>query len=511
MSTKKESGVVYLIGAGPGDADLISVKGAEILKKADVVIYDYLVNEKLLDYCKEECEKIYVGKKAKDHTLTQDEINELLVKKTQADKTVARLKGGDPFVFGRGGEEAFFLSKNNIKFEIIPGVTASIAASAYAGIPFTHRGLASTATMITGHEDPTKENGQIEWEYLAKLSGTLSFYMGMNNLEIITKKLIEFGKPEDTPAAIIRWGTLNKQETVTGELCTIAEIAKDEKITAPAIIIIGNVLSLRDDLRWFDNRPLFGKRIIVTRSRSQVSTLTKKLEELGTDVIEFPTIAIKPIKNNLELKKALENINKFSWIMFTSENSVNIFFENLLISDYDIRILKDIKIAVIGGQTGEALLKFGIKADLIPDKFTSEGIIEKIRKLNLSLENKEILIPGSEIARSYLPEALAQMGAKITTITLYNNEIPEYEKKEIDKIFNRKIDLVTFTSSSTVTNFVDIMKSYSNERVLKEIRGASIGPITSETAKGQGIKIGLEAETHTIECLVDTIKDYFIK
>lgn len=511
MNIKKQSGFVYLIGAGPGDAGLISVKGMEILKKSDVVIYDYLVNERLLNYCPDKCEKIYAGKKAKNHTLTQEEINKLLLKKTQKNKIITRLKGGDPFVFGRGGEEALYLSRNNIDFEIIPGITASIAASAYAGIPFTHRGLASTAVMITGHEDPTKENGRIEWEHIAKISGTLSFYMGINNLEMIANKLIEFGKPKDTPAAIIRWGTLNGQETFTGKLGTIAETAKDKNITAPAIIIIGKTVNLRDELRWFDKRPLFGIHIIVTRSRHQISKLTRKLEELGADVIELPTIEIEPIKNNSQLKKSFKNINNFSWIIFTSENSVNIFFENLLKTDHDVRILKGIKIVVIGRETGEALLRFGIKADFIPDRYTSEGIIEKFQTLTLNLDKQEVLIPGSEIAGSCLPDSLRKMGAKVTTITLYKNKTPEYEKKRINEIFKRKIDLVTFTSSSTVSNFFDIIKAADNLELLKEITGASIGPITSKTACEYGIKIGLEACTHTIECLVETIKDYFIK
>ncbi len=510
---------IYLIGAGPGDEGLITVKGVECLKKSDVVVYDYLVNKELLNFCSEECEKIYVGKKANQHTKSQTEINELLVNNAKNGKIVSRLKGGDPFIFGRGGEEALELANNNIEFEIVPGVTAGVAAAAYAGIPLTHRGIASNVSFITGHEMAGKLKADINWQVLAKDTGTLVFYMGVKNLPVITSKLIEYGKSPDTPAALIRWGTLQTQETLTGKLENIAQKVQDAAFKSPALIIVGEVVGLRDKLQWFDReldrgsdkKPLFGKKILITRSRSQASELSKQLKHLGAEVIEFPTIKIKEVSDFSLIDKLLTELNSFSRIIFTSANAVQIFFKRLLRLNLDSRSLKGIKIVVIGKGTENCILEYGIIPDLIPEKYTSEGIIQALKELKADYSNERILIPGSSISRDYLPEQLKILGAKVIKADLYDTLETEYSSEAIESVFLKLPDIVTFTSSSTVTNFVSILKKKKMNDYLNKLSGASIGPITTKTAKKLGINIKLEAVSHTIPGLVDSISEFFNK
>lgn len=505
--TKK--GKVYLIGAGPGDADLITVKGLEYLKIADVVVYDYLTNEELLKHCKADTEKIYAGKKASEHTLSQTEINELLVEKARQGLIVVRLKGGDPFIFGRGSEEAMELKNNNVEFEIIPGITAGIAAPSYAGIPITHRGYASSIAFITGHEDPSKIESDINWDKIATGIGTLVFYMGVANLAIIVSKLKEFGRTGNTPVALIRWGTRCFQQTITGDLDTIVKIAEENNFQPPAIIVVGEVVRLREKLKWFDIKPLFGKRIIVTRSRKQSSDLCKSLKNLGADVIEFPTIDIIPVKNFNMLDDSINNIGTFSWIIFTSVNGVEIFFKRLFESNYDSRILKNIKVAVIGTETGKALKQYGIIPDLIPATFTSEGTVEAFRHIKDEVKEKKILLPCSAIARDIIPSELEKLGAIVKIVPIYENVIPEYSEENINSYFEHEFHLVTFTSSSTVLNLIEIFKKHKKEHLISTIKGASIGPVTTNTAKNNGINIVVEAKTQTIEGLTSSIIEYF--
>jgi uroporphyrinogen III methyltransferase/synthase len=503
--------MVYIVGAGPGDRKLITLKGFEVLKSADVVIYDYLVNSRLLELCKGDCERLYVGKKAGHHSLTQEDINTLLVEKATQGLTVVRLKGGDPFVFGRGGEEALELARRKIDFEIVPGVTAATAAAAYAGIPLTHRGLASSAVLVTGHEDPTKDRSDIPWKLLAQGRSTLVFYMGVRNLPEITEKLMEFGRPEHTPVALIRWGTLNSQETLTGTLSDIASKAEEADFQPPALIVVGEVVKMREELRWFDRLPLFGKKVVVTRSRNQQSRLTALLSRAGADVIEFPTIEIREIEDLSPLDRAIADLGRFSWLVFTSTNSVQFFFRRLMGLGYDARKLNGLRVAVIGRETGASLLEFGITPDLVPERYTSEGTLEVFRTRLEEVRDTDILYPASEIARDVLPEGLERLGARVTKVTLYRNLIPDYPVERVDEIFESEPDLVTFTSSSTVSNLVDILNSCGRSEYLIKIKGASIGPVTSAAAGENDISVVLEAHPHTIEDLAGAIEEYLSK
>jgi uroporphyrinogen III methyltransferase/synthase len=509
LNNRGLNGKVYLIGAGPGDVGLLTLKGAEYLSSADVIVYDYLSSNSLLSMSKDDSEHIYVGKKASDHTLTQEVINNLLVEKAREGKYVARLKGGDPYVFGRGGEEALALSDAGIEFEVVPGVTAGIAAAAYAGIPFTHRGITSTAGFITGHEMDGKNESSIDWESIAGL-GTLVFYMGVRNLPVIVSNLKKEGRSGTTPAAIVQWGTLTSQRSAEGTLDTIVDVVRQKKISTPALIVIGDVVNLRSKLNWFEKKPLFGKKIIVTRSRAQASSLSKELRELGAEVIEFPTIEISLIPDNSNLDRAIDSVSDYSWIIFTSVNSVEIFFKRVM-SIKDARILAGIKIAVIGSATAMSLNEYGIKADIIPEQFTSEGIVKALESYKAELKGKKVLIPGSLIARDLLPVSLTAMGALVEAVPVYENKTPEYTAEYIDSIFDKNLYLCTFTSSSTVTNFIDILKVNNRNKYISKINGASIGPVTSKTAKEAGINLSIEAGVHTIPSLVSEIVNKAIK
>ena len=508
-SRASSPGRVYLIGAGPGDEGLITVKGLEALKKAEVIVYDYHANRDLLKNCSEGSEEIYVGKTAGKHAFSQKEINRLLVSKAKEGKNVARLKGGDPFIFGRGGEEALELAENSIPFEIIPGITAAVAAAAYAGIPITQRGLTSSVALITGHEDPSKQESDLDWEKISTGVGTLVFYMGVKNLSYIVSRLIACGRPENTPAALIRWATLSCQETLTGRLNDIVSRAKEKDFRPPAIFVVGEVVGLRDKLSWFEKKPLYGRRIVVTRSRDRISDLSTRLRELGAQVIEFPTIEIKPVSDFRLLDQAIGEIESYSWLVFTSANGVEIFFARLLAAGHDSRILKGVRIAVIGRETGHCLGRFGIKPDLLPERFTSEGALEAFRSIKSNYREEKILFPGSEIAGDVLPVGLEEMGARVERIPVYRNLVPEYSGIFIDSIFSGSPDLVTFTSSSTAANLAEILKKYRKEQYLEKIRGASIGPVTSRTAKKLGITVSVEADPHTISDLAAAISAYF--
>jgi len=505
-----KTGKVYLIGAGPGDEGLFTIKGMECLKTADTVIYDNLINPSLLKNCKAGAELIFVGKMASNHTLTQDEINQLLIDKAKEGKNIARMKGGDPLVFGRGSEEAMELKNNGIEFEFVPGVTSGIAAPCYAGIPFTHRGFTATAAFITGHEDPNKEDTDINWEKLATACGTLVFYMGVKNLPNIVEQLTKNGRSPQTPVALVRRGTYNHQETYTGTLENIVEVAKTNNVKPPVITIVGEVVSLREELRWFDKRPLFGRRTLVTRSRTQASELKLKLENLGADVIEFPTIDIQPVKDLSVLDVHLKALSTFTWVVFTSVNAVDIFFKRLFEIGLDSRALFGVKVAVIGEETGITLKKYGVQHDLVPEKYTSESTVAALLKVKQDFSTDKVLLPTSAIARDVISTELKKRGAQIVSVTVYDNFVPGYTTEEMDKIFSQVPELITFTSSSTVTNLVEILKIHGKENLLSQIKGASIGPVTSDTLKQNNIQIALEAEVHTIEGLVNAINQYYI-
>ena len=494
--------MVYLIGAGAGDAGLLTVKAREILEVADVVIYDRLADEKILNYAPS-AKKIYVGKSPGQHTFKQSEINKILVDEAVENKIVVRLKGGDPFVFGRGGEEALYLRENGIDFEIISGVTSAVAVPAYAGIPVTHRGVATSFAVVTGHEDPTKPESNIHWKELANGVDTLIFLMGIANLPKITAKLIDAGLSKNTPAAVIRNGTKPSQKVLVTTLENAAADVEREKLQPPAIFIVGDVVNLREKLNWFDNKILFGKKILNTRARSQASTLTKKLESLGAEVIEFPTIKITaPTDNFNGLDAAVKNLRGYDWIIFTSANGVEKFFERLKNFKLDARAFCNSKVAAIGTSTAEKLSNFGIIADVIPAEFRAESLIDALKD---EVESKNILIARAEIARDILPRELEKFGAKVTVAAAYKtvaeNENIDAVKTQLD---NGEIDFVTFTSSSTVENFV---KAFGVES-LSKVKTAAIGPITAQTLKNFGVDVAIVAETFTINDLVDAIKNF---
>ncbi len=513
-NSEKKVGKVYLVGAGPGDPDLLTLKALKILKKAEVVVYDYLANKDLLFYVPEKAEKIYVGKKEGHHTLSQEEINKILVKKAKEGKLVVRLKGGDPFLFGRGGEEAEALSKENIPFEVIPGITSAIAVPAYAGIPVTHRNFTSTLAIITGHEAEGKEESKINFEALSKL-GTLVFLMGMKNLEAIVEELIKHGKSENTPVAVIRWGTTPYQVTVTGTLKDIVQKVKEKGLKAPAIIVIGEVVKLREILNWFEKKSLFGKKILITRTRKQAGTLKELLREEGALVLEVPVIEIKPLFEE-HLKERLKKVSEYDWIIFTSQNGVEIFFKKLFEAGFDSRALGRVKIAVIGKATFESLKRFGIIPDLIPEKeFTQEGLLSAFESIKEEIKGKRIGIFRAKEARDVLPEGLKSLSCEVEVIPVYETILPEESKSLIKKVFTEeKPEVITFTSSSTVSHFFSLLKEVFPDKwtyLLDEVKFASIGPVTSKTLEEFGFKAYIEAKEYTISGLIQAIKEYFSK
>ena len=505
---KNDNGMVYLIGAGPGDPGLITLKAIECIKKADVVVYDYLASPALLKYAGKDAQIIYVGKKSGYHTMPQANINDILADKGRQGLTVARLKGGDPFIFGRGGEEAEVLIKNGIPFEIVSGVTSAVAAPAYAGIPLTHREHTSMVSLITGHEDPTKPDSSIRWDSLAQSGATLVFLMGVKNLDKITKELITCGKPPKTPVALVRWGTTPKQMTVTGTLATIVEKVKKVGLKPPAVIVVGDVVALREKMQWFDKRPLLGKRIVITRARAQASGLVKTLAELGADCLEFPTIKVVPPKDQAPLTRAIENLKNFDWLIFTSVNGVDFFFKHLFELQKDVRALGHLKFACIGPATKDELFKYGIVSDILPKTFRAESVVDAFK--DQKIQGKNILLPRASKARTILPRELEGMKACVTEIFSYETiQVSDQKNALITALKDGTIDMVTFTSSSTVTNFMALLDEEDAKELLKGVNLACIGPITQATAQDQGLTIQISADTFTIPGLVDAILDFY--
>ena len=500
-------GKVYLVGAGPGDPGLITVKGLACLKNADVIIYDYLAAPALLQHAPETAEMIYVGKKGGDHTLSQEGINTLLVEKAR-NSCVVRLKGGDPFIFGRGGEEAEALIEAGIPFEVVPGVTSAIAAPAYAGIPLTHRHLTSTVAFVTGHEDPTKTESSIDWKSLAKGIGTIVFLMGVKNLPHITEQLKRHGLPADTPVALVRWGTTTAQVTSFGTLETIEDEVKKAGLKSPAIIVVGNVVRLRERMKWFENRPLFGKRIIVTRAREQASHLVNMLSDLGAECLQYPTIQVVAPDSWKPLDHAIKNLAAYHWLVFTSVNGVKFFFKRLFENDADVRALSHLKTACIGPATADKLFEYGIKTDILPQSYRAESIVESFQKE--AVDGKLILLPRAREARPVLPVELTRMGATVDEITAYCTEpVSDHTDALTEQLRKGTVDLITFTSSSTVNNFKALLPKDQQEDLLRGTVIASIGPITTETAKQMGFTVHITAEAYTIPGLCDAILKYY--
>lgn len=503
------SAMVYLVGAGPGDPGLITVRGLECIRRADVLVYDYLASERLVREARPEAERIYVGKRAGAHTLEQDEIHALLVEKGKEGKTVVRLKGGDPFVFGRGGEEALALAEAGIPFEVVPGVTSGIAGPAYAGIPVTHRGLSSMVTMITGHEDPTKEKSDLDWERIAGAKGTLVFFMGVRNLPGIVERLIAQGRDPGTLVALVRWGTTVRQETLVGTLVDIEEKAERRGFGPPALIVVGEVVGLRDRLNWFERRPLFGRTIVVTRSRAQASELVERLEEFGAEAIEVPTIRMEDPEDWSPVDGAISGLDRFDWIVFTSVNGVDRFFGRLFALGKDVRYLGGVRCCAIGPATAERIACYHVQADLRPEKYVAESILQAFKEVG-DLSGTRVLLPRTDRARETLPEGLRALGAEVEEVIVYRTVPVEGCPEEVVEQFERgEVDAVTFTSSSTVRNFVEMVGTDRARRWLKDVLVASIGPITTGTARNLGIEVGVEAEEYTVSGLVEAIREYF--
>ncbi len=513
---------VYLVGAGPGDVGLITQKAIELLRKADVVIYDYLAAPALLAYTKEATEKIFVGKKGHSKHITQDDINDLLIRvareqamlandtaQKDAKKIIVRLKGGDPFLFGRGGEEALALHEARIPFEVVPGVTSGIAAPAYAGIPVTHRGIASTVTFVTGHEDPTKNESAIDWKSLARMvlaGGTICFYMGMKNLDLIISRLQEGGLTKDCPIGLVQWGTTTRQRSLLASFDTVARRVAEEKFGAPAIIVVGDVVTLSKKLEWYENKPLYGKEIVVTRSRKQASNLVKDLQEEGAQVFEFPTIEFSKPDSYEPLDQALARLETYDWVVFTSVNGVDAFFDRL---QGDARLLSGICVAAIGPSTKARLKTYGIIADAMPSNYRGEAVfaaIEEVcRRTNMSLSGSKILLPRAAVARVDLPMMLKDAGAVVDVVPVYKTILPEHALVDelVSKLKSNSLAGITFTSSSTAENLISLLKE--DAVLLKNVTLFSIGPITSATLKHHGLFNIVESSIYTIDGLVDSI------
>lgn len=496
-------GRVYLVGAGPGDPGLLTLRGREVLGLADVVVYDALISPRLLNYTPQWCERIYVGKRSSAHTLSQDEINRLLIEKASDSATVVRLKGGDPFVFGRGGEEALALVEAGIEFEVVPGVTAAVAGAAYAGIPVTHRLMASAVGFVTGHEADDKPDSALDWDALARWKGTLVFYMGVSNLPAITRNLVAHGRGPDTPAAVIHWGTTARQRVVTGTLSTLPELVAAAGLGAPALILVGEVVALRESLNWFERRPLFGRRIVVTRSRAQASDHAARLEALGAETIEAPAIRIEKPEDPAPLAAAVRDLAAIDWIVFTSVNGVDAFFEALAAAGLDTRALAGRRVAAIGPTTAAQLARFGLRADLQPETFTGAAVAETLAA-EQNLSEVRILLPRADIAPKELADTLAARGAIVREVVAYRT-VPDLANRDAiaEMLAGGEIDWLTFTSSSTVKNFIGAVGD-DGVRASKA-RIASIGPTTSATLRDLGFTPTLEAASHTIPGLIDAI------
>ncbi|HEX8522724.1 MAG TPA: uroporphyrinogen-III C-methyltransferase [Tepidisphaeraceae bacterium] len=517
VERNQSAGVVYLVGAGSGDPGLITVRGAKLLERAEVVVYDALANPAVLNRCRADVEKIYVGKQAAAHSFTQEQINRLLVEKGLAGKRVVRLKGGDPFVFGRGGEECEALHAAGVRFEVVPGITAAIAASCYAGIPVTHRDFNSSFTFITGHEkeeqyqDEKAKNREaggasdLDWHAIAKLP-CVAFYMGVKSLGRNAEKLIAHGKDAATPVAVIQWGTWPRQRTVTGTLADIAQRVAEAKISPPALTIVGKVVTLRGIMNWFETRPLFGQTVVVTRTRQQASALTEKLEELGANVIEAPTIELQPPDDLREVDEALGNLRTYNWVIFTSQNGVELTKRRMMELGLDARAFTGTKVAAIGEATAEAVREqLCLRVDLMPRSFVAEALADELLAQK-QVEGKKFLLLRADVARAVLREQLATSGAaEVRDVAVYETkQAKALPQNLMDDLNAGRVSWVTFTSSSTAKNFVTLVGETYREQ-LQNVKLASIGPITTATMRELGLEPTVQAEQFDIEGLVDAV------
>ena len=502
-----DKGKVYLVGGGPGDPGLITVKGLRRLQQADVVVYDRLVDVRLLEHARKDAERVYVGKGPDQHAMSQQDINRLLVDRASNGQTVVRLKGGDPFVFGRGGEEALALAEAGLDFEVVPGVTSAVAAPAYAGVPVTHRGIASSVTIVSASEDPTKEGSSVRWDALAKIGGTIVALMGWSALDKVAETLMAEGMSPDTPVALVHWGTEPHQKTVSGTLRDIRAKGTEAGLTSPVTAVIGEVADLRERIRWFDKKPLFGKTALVTRSRSQASALSSLLEDEGARAVELPTIRFERSESFTEMDLAIESLGEFQWVVFTSANGVEAFFDRMKELGRDARRFGGVNVASIGPATSAALAKRGVIADIVPQQYVAESLLESLSER--VKHGDRMLLPRADIGRDVLDKGLTTMGARVQRVVTYRTVTPPESKQLATELLSAgSVDVVTFTSSSTVENLIGILEGDASK--LKGAVVACIGPITAASAEAAGLQVDVVASEHTIPGLVDAIKGAFL-
>lgn len=502
----KHKGTVYLVGAGPGDAGLLTLRGAELLGRADVVVYDALVNADLLRLAPKSAEIIYGGKRAAQHAIPQDELNALLVAKAREGRTVVRLKGGDPYVFGRGGEEAEELAAAGVAFEIVPGISSTVAAPAYAGIPVTHRDHCSSYQVITGHEDPSKPESALDWAQIARTPGTKIVLMGVERIRQIAAELVAHGMKADTGVAMVRWGTTGRQQTIEGTLATIGDVAEAAKFSAPAVTIIGGVVSLRRKLNWFEHRPLFGQRVVVTRTREQASQLSAQLAERGAEVLEIPTIKVGPPENYGPLVEAITGLGEYDWIIFTSPNGVTTFFDYFFKAYDDLRSLGLLRIAAVGPATAAKLKELHLRVDAMPAEYVARKVADAIQAQE-TIENLRVLCVRAQVANPELPAQLEELGAIVDDVACYRT-MPETDDLNgaAAKLLEGGAEWVTFTSASTVENF---HARFNLPRLLAQfpsLKTASIGPETSKALAALGLHPTVEAKAHNLDGLVAALE-----
>ncbi len=510
MTSTVHKGHVYLVGAGPGDPGLLTLKGAACLRGADVVLYDELLDRRLLDLPPARCERIYVGKRGGHKSHSQENIHALLIEHARQDRVVVRLKGGDPLIFGRGGEEALSLREAGIPFEIVPGISAASGATTYAGIPLTHRGLASVSVLVTGNEDPDKKENGVDWPRLAAMDATLVVFMAARKLDVICRTLIENGRPTSTPAAVIEWGTWPAQRTISSTLEHLAERAAAAQIKSPALVIVGPVVGLRQRLNWREDKPLFGKHILITRSKEQSEDLCSLLESHGAAVHSLPLLEIAPPDDWAPLDAHLMNLTRFAWVLFTSPNSVRFFFERLHQLDKDTRALGSTRIAAVGLATAEHLRERGIRPDLIPDEPCQQGLADAFA--DVDVDGAPILFPASSIAGTHLVEILAQRGAEVQHVTAYQNRSPQYERADLpDILLENKVDMIVFASPSSVQHLEPVIGRDLAAQLKTRARIACIGPTTAAAARENDLEAHVQPTESSIAALVEAICAYYAR
>lgn len=502
--SRRQSGTVYLVGAGPGDPGLLTVRGQELLRRADVVAFDHLVSPAIVDSCRADAERIYVGKEPSRHTASQTSINRLLIRAAKAGKMVVRLKGGDPYLFGRGGEEALELAKAGLRFEIVPGVTSALAAPAYAGIPATFRETSSSVAVVTGHEDPAKPQSAIRWDRLATATDTLIVLMGVGTLAQTAGKLIEHGRPGTTPAALVEWGTLPRQRTVTATLGTIAARAQDAGIRPPSVLLVGQVVELRRKLNWFEARPLFGRRILVTRAADKAGAFARQLEGLGAAVEQLPAIELTPVKPNGVFRDAVRDLPQTDWVFFTSPEGLGWFAKLLKPYRKDLRSLSGCHIGAIGPKTAMAIEASGLHVDFVPKRFSQEGMLDGFPRRVLT--GKRALILSAEGSRDVLEDGLRRRGARVRKIPIYRTVVPKTLEEKAGTLARQPFDYVTVTSASCVDHLAAAFSGAGHAGAFRRLPFASIGPVTSAAVRSKGGRVLVEARVSTIEGLTEAIR-----